>query len=41
MGFRKHIGDFNKTLSMMSVGEVKRVYANNPEGFPEVYRLRL
>ena len=40
MGFRKHIGDFNKTLRMMSVGEVKKVYANNPENFPEVYRLK-
>ena len=40
MGFRKRIGDFNKTLRMMSVGEVKKVYANNPENFPEVYRLK-
>ena len=40
MGFRKHIGDFKKTLRMMSVGEVKRVYANDPENFPEVYRLK-
>lgn len=40
MGFRKRMGDFNKTLRMMSVGEVKSVYAKNPENFPQVYRLR-
>jgi hypothetical protein len=44
MGFKKHMGkhmgDFKKTLRMMSVGEVKTVYANNIEKFPEVYRLK-